>query len=844
MSPEAKTSPTAYPASRLAAALGLTKRAVLDALHAIQPVGQTTVGGNLASAWSVDQLPETYRTRLATVARKGAYRDVEALLASPPDRWPPTDFPPLKDVPAEHLTQAARLRDALAGFLDRKANDPASVEELARDGVREYQRVFGHAITTRHWRYLFERTRTRDAGEGEFGRLDLYLSDRVPRVRPNLTAQAAGSQPAGNGPAAALPQAVESRLVAPIQAAIDTFSDAKSPSQGELAFLFHTAFESLEAVTDDRCPEKRLKRALVAWIHQRAAFLEVGEDSLRRDLDRRLARWRAGGRTPAALADRRADTNGRRRLSLAPEDRNRLVGTALMAHDGELAPAYRALRDAGDLPSVLKERNTAEPARKSYVPATVRRECGPEIRSLLGLRHGPRQARLEGVYLERDWSDVAAGDQFTSDDFTLEVYFWIADEAGQPVLSEDGKPVLTRGQWLPMIDCRSKRILADLLIPESRYTGLHIRTLMNRSAESVGLPRESYLFENGIWRASKLVGWQSASSWGDFCTTFTDRTGVQIRHAMAGNARAKIAENVGKLVQARLRDLPGWVGRNEQVLKIEGVQAAKREVLAGRKHPTEAGFMEFTEYRKQIDKKTEAYNAEAQESRVMGGDRVVSMSPDQAWEHHQRKNDAGQVVGLTRFADAPELRWIVAAHQERRRVTRNGIIFTLSGERYAYHSEELTTLQGVEVETYFDPELPDFLTAITDSRKVLTVPRCEMVPACASREELAEAMKGLARFNRKLRARFGEVKQAYVPPARIVLTDRETHQVGKEILAQREEAVSARENAVRSESRARRLSRETGLPVSPDVASDPNRLAAMERLAAALKGEPNEPQNE
>lgn len=840
MNQEAKSSPSAYPASRFAAALGITKRAVLDAFQGIEPRGKTTVAGHLASAWSLDQAPEAYRSRLATIASKRGYRDSDSLLASPPDRWPPPDFPPLKDVPADYMTQAAKLRDALAPFLDRIGKDDAPIEELARDGVREYQRAFGHSVTTRHWRFLFERTRERDAGEGEFGRIELYLSDRVPRVRRNLSAQAPGSHPPCITPAAALPQAVESRLVAPIQAAMDTFSDVRRPSRGELAFLYHTAFESLEAVADIRSPEKRLKRFLVRWMCERAAFLAAGEDSLRRDLDRRLARWRAGGRSPAALMDRRADTNGQRRMALTPEDRNRLVGTALMAHDGELAPAYRALRQAGELPPVLKDRNTTKPARKSYVPATVRRECAGEIQSLLGLRHGPRQARLNGMHLERDWTDVAAGDQFTSDDFTLEVYFWIADEAGRPMLDEEGRPVLTRGQWLPMIDCRSKRILTDLLIPEGRYTGLHIRTLMNRSADEIGLPRESYLFENGTWRASKLVGAKTASSWGDFCTSFADRTGVIIRHSLPGNARSKVAENVGRLFQARLRDLPGWVGRNEQVLKIEEVQKAKRDVLAGRSHPTDAGFMEFMEYRKQLDRKIEAYNSEAQESRVIGGDQVVAMSPDQAWEALQRKDAGGRVVGLTRFSDVPELRWLVATHQERRRVSRNGIVINLSGERYVYPCEDLATMQGLEVETYFDPELPGFLTVITDAGKVLVIPRGEKVSADASAEELARAMKGMARFNRKLRARFGEVRQSYVPPARIITADAETIRISKQIVAQREDAVTRGEATAQNQSRARRLSRVTGLPVGPEVASDPNRIAALERIAAAMKDCPVE----
>ncbi len=614
--------------------------------------------------------------------------------------------------------------------------------------------------------------------------------------------------------------------MAALESAMATLHDGTDPTDGERAFFWDAAFQSLEASVKGRNTEKRVKRWLLSWLAERVPFLRLDLPSLRRDFNRRLNRWRAGGRQAAALQDRRPDANVGRRIEIPMRDRDRIIGTALMGHDGHLAPAVRQLRDAGQLSLGLTDRNTDTPSDKSYVPLPIRRACGPEIRSMQAIRRGPRQARLNGAFIERDWSTVAAGDQFTSDDFTLEVYFWIEDL--------DGRPILTRGQWLPIVDCRSKRILDDLLIPERSYTGLHIRTLINHSAEIVGLPRQGYLFENGIWRRAALVGGRPASRWGDFCTTFSDRTGVEIRHTLPGNARAKIVENVGRVFQAGLRDLPGWVGPNEQVLKIEEVQAAKRDVDSGRKHPADAGFLSFEEYRKVLDSKIEAYNAAPQSSRVIGGAAPVSMSPDEAWRSLQAVDASGSVVGLVRFSDIPECRWIVATHQVRRQVGRNGISFTLGGERYTYRSDGLALMLGTEVETYFDPELPDSMTAITDAGQVITLPRIKPISAIASEEAVSEAQAELARFNRAIRARFGEVRHAYLPPARPNLVDRRSVEIGRQMAAQRNRIETARAETERTVTRANRLARELRMPLRPGAAANPETVAGLADLRAAL----------
>ena len=593
---------------------------------------------------------------------------------------------------------------------------------------------------------------------------------------------------------------------APVETALEMLSPARTP--GEVANVWHRAFEALEAAVAAGRDELRFKRALVQWLAAEAGWLACS----RRSFNRKLAEWRAGERQAAALIDGRAEANSERRVKLVPEDRDRLIFTALEKHGGELAPAWREARAEGALSGAGQY--LANPARKSHVPGTVRRDLRPEIQTLLPQQRGPRQARLNGAFIIRDWSGVAAADWFSSDDFTLEVYFYLPDGAGWFTL--------TRGQWLPMVDCRSKRILDFLLIPEKRYTGMHIRTLINYVGERVGLPRTGYHFENGSWKNSKLVG--GAVPDGEFETNFADRLGLRICHAQPGNARAKIVENIGKLFQASLRDVPGWVGNNEQVLKIEAVQAAKRDVAARRKHPAAAGFLAFDEFFAMLTRKAEAYNAEPQESRVMGGNEVVCRSPDATWEREQRRDAAGAVVGLVKLP--ADCRYLLAAHKALYRVGRNGIALPKSQGGGTYRSTELALLQGREVTVYFDPEIPAAISIMTEAKQVLTVPRLASVPAfAASREEEAAAMASKGEWNQAQWARLSDLRSAYQPPARGNVVTAETVATGQAMAAGRAKLEQGQRAERAQSTRARGLAQRHGLP-EPTSALEARLLAS------------------
>src|SRR5204862_185231 len=76
---------------------------------------------------------------------------------------------------------------------------------------------------------------------------------------------------------------------------------------------------------------------------------------------------------------------------------------------------------------------------------------------------------------------------------------------------------LIRGQFLLMVDLRSRCILSFALLPEKSYNSQAIRTLITKAALEHGLPRKGFYFENGLWRTSKLIkGSQSPAPFSEF----------------------------------------------------------------------------------------------------------------------------------------------------------------------------------------------------------------------------------------------------------------------------------------------------------------------------------------
>lgn len=588
------------------------------------------------------------------------------------------------------------------------------------------------------------------------------------------------------------------------------------PTAQEIAWLWHTTFEAVEAFAKTGKSEKRTKRSLLRFLAHHAGFLCENAPALRRNFNRKFDHWKMNGRTAGCVMDGRIEANQNRRVQLPDGDKNKIIAAALFKHGGDVATAWRDCLERGELSEEINQRYLLNPSRKSHVPRAVAEKVVTETKLLLPHFHGPRQAKLHGAYIDRDWSKVGAGDWYSSDDATLEIYAYLPDHT------------LTRGQFLPMIDERSKRILDFILVPEKNYTGINVRTLINKVCQRYGMPRVGFYLENGLWRKSKLVG--GAVPMGEVQMNFAERLGIKITHTQPGNARAKVIENVLKLFQARLRGEPGWVGRNEQVLKIEHVQRAKLDVEAGRKLPHEAGFLSFEQWFKRLAELCEEYNATPQESKVMGG----NMSPDDAWRLLQTRSGDG-VVPLAKLPES--CLYMLARDTRRVRIGRNGITLPKSLGGGNYRNEITGQLQGREVNIYFDLEMPELLSIVSDDRRqIFTVPIAPTCPAHdATPGDMAAAQASVAAHTKFARQRISQLRSEYMPPTRgLIHVDSRTSALGREMQAQKEKAIAQQTTRKRIQTRTTAAARKAGL--SPAAVADSR---ALELLNQGLNDESN-----
>ena len=451
-----------------------------------------------------------------------------------------------------------------------------------------------------------------------------------------------------------------------------------------------------------------------------------------------------------------------------------LVGCAVFKHGGDLDPAWATCALGGKLSESLLARYPVKDGQRLRCPNAIRRQVASDVEIIFRQHVGPRSARLNGASIQRDWSGVFANDWHSSDDITLPVYYYLPDGKGWFYL--------TRGQFLPMIDCKSKRVLDFVLIDSKSYNAAAIRGLINHTCERHALPRVGWHFESGIWKTSKMVGGRAIDSWNENDReTFASRLGLRLMHSQPGNARAKIIENVAGRLQDLMEGELGYIGRAEMTVKFERVQKDKRDVEARRVHPAKAGFHSGDEWLARLHEICAEYNKTPQTSRLYGSERL---SPDEAFEKFQKRDDTGAIERVTKLPTG--LRYLLAAHKETVTVSRkNGV--SLSGGKFRYISEVTGALQGQSVIAWFDPDRPETV-AVTDldGENMHTIPRCLDVPAMsATHEEIANGQRATSAHAGYGRKRYSELAKKFELPTRRIITDASTVEKGERMETQR-----------------------------------------------------------
>jgi hypothetical protein len=694
------------------------------------------------------------------------------------------------------------LQAALLPSLSRLNDLSLSEGDFEHLGIEDYRRAFGFAITPRHWRRVFKRTISRDAGAENWARLDIYLDENAARECKTTS------------PAAAL-------SCGHIQSLVLSFRNPSDPTAEEEAVLWVRCFEGLEA-TETAQTKRKLKRQMLEFLGTMPA-LSNSPAGLRRKFERKLEQWINGGRVPAAVVDQRPKRSGWFRApQLTQDQKDLIVGEAVFKTGGRLAQAYRDLRTQGSLAPEVAEHYIENPSRKSYVPQSIRNEVGPSIEMLEDIHHGPRQAKLNGAHISRDWSKVKAMDWYQADDCTLPVYYYEPDNSGWFTL--------WRGQCLLMIDLRSTCILGYTLLSSRSYNSFSIRTLITKVCDEHGLPRKGFYFERGIWESSKLLKGsrrpappRGAEDGLSDAETEGGLRDLGLKFVHSNLPRSKPVERVLGAIQDLMEGQPGYIGRDERNDRYERVQKAKLQVESRKAHPSEF-FLTSTAWEARLAELCQKYNSAPQDGKMCGG-----ISPEQALQTYTNASDPQIRLG-------PESRYLLALHRQPVRVTANGI--TLRKD-YNYRNAQTGKLIGQTVLAWFDPELPELLCVTDLERKnPFLVERSQSIPAMeASDSDLAREMARINAHHAPAKSYYRVLKAKFQPQFRSNLVAADAANLGSEINKQLSQAHAQQKVQERISKSIQKTARRIGLHITPEASRNPETLEAANRLAEFLDDE-------
>jgi hypothetical protein len=784
-----------YSASQIAVALGKSKRAVLFTLNSIPPSSQIVVSGNTTPAWTLGALPAKMQEELAALAVRRGFQSVEALLFSaPPPYTPPLS---LSEIAQHCLDKAAKTQRALARALSlRHKMAPGLVEQIA---VEDYQREFGYAISKRAIRTIIKRVHDRDGGLEKFHRLELYLDDRPARKKPLPPKPLAG---------------LEAEFSS-LRDVLATFKNPVKPTADEEQYLWLRALEIFDENITAGSPSRKTLRRRIRYLFSIAPFLGENESALRRNFHRKRTRWLLNQRDAGSLVDGRKDRSGFNRApELCREDRDALIAHAVLKCDGRVSQAWRELARRGALSEELLGYYLNNPASKSYCPTRIREAIKYEISMMDDIHHGPRQDKLNGAHVLRDWSSVSSLDWLCADDATLEVYFYLPD--GQ------GGFTLMRGQFLVMIDVRTTRILGFALQPEKNYNARVIRTLITKICDEHGLPRQGFYFERGIWERSRILKGDPQADPLSWPETELGLRSLGLRFVHAKLPRSKPVERVIGALQDLMEGELGYVGPDEKKEKFERVQEWKREVESGKIHPA-GHFYCFDEWVARLEEICTHYNSQPQDGKMTGG-----LSPDEAFQKYQPLDDPPLKLPAN-------CRYLLAHHKRPLKVTSNGITLRFGKQVFNYRNEQTGHLRGQTVLAWFNPELPELLT-VTDLNQdnAFCVARSQEVPAMDAPGDLLN--QELMRIEAHLsyaRVRYRTLRAKFSTPFRRVIVDEQTARLGNEIQAQQAALEVERRQAKQRQVRARKVYGRLNLTAPANAA--PDRIEAAERLEKLLQ---------
>jgi hypothetical protein len=769
-----------FTAAEIARVLACSRQNVHRQLACIVADGEKIAAGNLAKAWTLGSLPASIVRQLSVKAEAKGYRTTAALLAEPFTRF---EAPfPLPEMARAVIERAGRLRNALQGIVALAKDSSVSASDLTTRGLASYKREFGNQVSAKHWRALLDRTIERDNGAEEWTRLELYIEENPARISRHLPITLAREKKLE----------VLEDMLASLQG-----STALTPQQS--VYFWTKSCDQLQLEIDAGAKTKKAKRAILQVL-EKSGFVGTDFHSIRRNFDRKWRTYLTGG---GRLQDGRAVRYEKTNEIVGDEDREKLIARGLDC-GGRVSQAFRELFHGGELSPELTDRFIANPARKSYVPRSVRAAVASEVKRLMPLHHGPREHELRGPHNHRDFSGMFAGDSFQGDDCTCPVVYFEPDSS-----SRSGFRII-RGQLILMIDERSLLALGFALHSETNYNARIIRALITRVHDSYGLPRRRFYFERGIWKTSKILTGEKQPFATELELAHTElglrEFGVKFCHAKL--PRGKVIERALGLVQNQMERVPGYVGRNEQTERFERVQNQINEARSGAVNPAKY-FLNKEQWVEALARLLDNYNAERQEGKLLKG-----LSPLEAWNRFQ------SAEGLVRLGD--KARYLLANHKLKLRVRRDGITLRPSLGGGTYCNETTGRLAGQDVLVWCNPEeLGHVAVTSLDRKQLFVVPRLEPMPAIdATAEQMRRNAEQIDSHNEYARTAYRLISPHLVAHTfRKVVADAETLEIGERLEAGIRNVKAGQDSKRRNISKVQRLSRQLNMRPSAALAN-------------------------
>lgn len=787
-----------FTASQIALALGRKRQAIARALECVPPSDKRFVAGNETHTWSFSALPARLQTELSEHAARRGYRNADAMLASNTHPLAEEFVARLRECPietirAEFISRALQLRDALAAPLAQQHT--LSNQELTELGLKEFARVFSYSLSPKHWNRIFDRTVARDNGAEQFLRVELYLDGA-----------------AFQKPIAKVAIVAKRFDHAALADAVAQLENQEKPTVEDRAFLFHCAFEHLAAsapASAKKSHQRAAKASVIAFLHSAVPGLSKSLAGLRRTFELKLQTWNANGRAVAALRDNRQLTSGNFRAPLCDGCKQTLISIAV-AHDGNESLAYRLARTRGLLCAPCTEGHSFNVrVDKSAVPAVVREQITPLIESVLPLHRGPREAKMRGPYIMRNWDDVLPGDWFRADDITWNHYFKTEDGSGNVTI--------TRGECLLMIDLRTGYPL-EFSIIAGKYNSEHIRGLMLRTHDIAGLPHNGYYYEKGVWASRLIDGTRREGMPAHWRETELGlkQSGLSLDVRHATTPRAKTIEGLIHILQDRMRSIPGFVGFNERLDRRERVQATLSRARRGDEASLEK-LPTLNEWRSTVRAVLDEYAHDPQNGKMLKGEAAFGASPAEMW------NEAITRRPLRRLA--VEARHILATHCQPTRVRQEGIVLTVRGQKFLYANEQTGALIGRDVFTYYNVECPELLTVSDMKRQnFFSVKRIELPAMSATGEQFAEVNAQIRGHRAAAKTLYGEIKHDLVSTiTRDADHDAATKELGRFHNAEVEQHTQQKTERTRKLSKIQKASAALGAPVRANI-RNPDRV--------------------